>query len=95
MTEKQAFALNIIKENPGICAASFAEKMWPDSNMHTKHSNGGDGCQVGKAGWLCGGSYLGKLKKIGLVRSGGRLGERGFFITNLGSDQLRTVSDKG
>ena len=44
-------------------ARAFAEKMWPQSNMHTKTSNTGNGATRGKAAWLCGGSYLRKLEK--------------------------------
>ena len=36
--------------------------------MHTKTSNQGNGACRGKAGWLCGGSYIGKLKKRGLAK---------------------------
>lgn len=88
-TEKEMKALMIINVNPGISAGDFAEKMWPGNPMHTKHSNGGDGCQVGKAAWLCGGSYLGKLIKKGWVRKPYlTLNEIGFRLTH---DGIKTL----
>lgn len=68
MTEKQAKALNIIKDNPGIRAREFSEKMWPDG-PHRRSKNGGNGSQVGKGMWLCAGSYFAKLRKDGLITS--------------------------
>ncbi len=89
ITEKQRQALQILKENPGISAGDFAEKMWPENPMHREHSNGGNGCQPGKAGWLCGGSYLGKLIKKGLAKKGPyHIKERGFYISRLGTAHL-------
>lgn len=85
-SEKTIQALEIIRDNPKIDARSFAEEMWPESHMHTRHSNGGNGCQVGKAAWLCAGSYLGRLKKAGLIKGaffdgwGHRLTEDGIQI---------------
>ena len=35
--------------------------------MHSMVSNQGNGSTRGKAAWLCGGSYLGRLSKAGLV----------------------------
>lgn len=67
-TEKTIKALQIIDEMKVVTARSFAETMWPDSYMHKKTSNQGNGACRGKAGWLCGGSYIGKLIKAGLVR---------------------------
>lgn len=67
---KETQALNILKDttidNPMTCR-TFAEKMWPDSRMHKKVSNQGNGATTGKAAWLCAGSYLSKLKYKGLV----------------------------
>lgn len=61
-------ALKIIKEFPSISNSGFAQKMWPDSNMHTKVSNQGHGACSGKAAWLCGGSFLKKLVKHGYLK---------------------------
>ncbi len=61
-------ALKIIASMENVSARGFAEKMWPGANMHIKVSNQGHGATRGKAAWLCGGSYLGKLSKMGLIR---------------------------
>lgn len=60
-------ALKIIGDRK-ISASEFAQKFWPDSNMHKKVSNQGHGATRGKAAWLCAGSYMGKLKDKGLVK---------------------------
>lgn len=46
--------------------------MWPDSLMHTRVSNQGNGATRGKAAWLCGGSYIAKLVIKGLVNQDGK-----------------------
>lgn len=61
-------ALTILRDQQPDNAALFAKLMWPDSYMHTKHSNQGRGATIGKAAWLCGGSYLGRLQKAGLIK---------------------------
>lgn len=92
MTDAQYKALTILKDtnlslNKTMGAAGFATKMWEGSGMHTKHSNGGNGCQVGKAAWLCGGSYLAKLRKKGLTGvTGPRFNEH--YITRKGREEL-------
>lgn len=63
LTDTERKALQIVRDHPGISASYFAELMWPDSHMHSKVSNQGHGATRGKAAWLCGGSYLGKLRK--------------------------------
>ena len=68
MSTSQIKALNIIKDNPGLSARLFAKLMWPDSSMHTSVKNTGNGATAGKAAWLCGGSYIAKLRKKGLVK---------------------------
>lgn len=69
LSQRQIEALQIINDNPKIHAREFAEKFWVNHRMHRKVSNQGDGgACIGKAGWLCGGNYVGKLKKKGLVK---------------------------
>lgn len=60
-------ALLILRDEQPYNAATFAEKMWPTSIMHRMVSNTGNGATRGKAAWLCAGSYLGRLEKMGLV----------------------------
>lgn len=61
-------ALIIIRDNEGIRPLVFAEKFWPDSDMHRKVKNTGNGACIGKGSWLCAGSYIARLKKKGYVR---------------------------
>lgn len=68
MTDKMIRALKIIRDRKPGDAESFARMMWPDSIMHQRISNQGHGATRGKASWLCGGSYLGRLSKAGLIR---------------------------
>lgn len=67
MTPTQEKALKFIRDNPGVQAAKIAEHLWPDSLMHRRQYNTGNGACVGKGAWLCGGSYVGKLIKKGWV----------------------------
>lgn len=71
MTDSQKKALEILRDHGPMTAGWFAERMWPDSPNWGKHFNSGSGCVVGKGMRLCGGSYLGRLRKIGLVHRGG------------------------
>lgn len=68
LTPFKAKALQVLLEHPNIRASAFAELLWPESYMHRKVSNQGNGATHGKAAWLCAGSYLGKLRKQFLVR---------------------------
>lgn len=72
LTDARFKALRILKDTGPrkmFTAKAFALNMWPDSDMHLKHSNQGRGACVGKAGWLAGGSFLGKMAKAtGWVR---------------------------
>jgi len=83
LSKRQKEALQIIKDHPGIYARGFGELFWPDHLAHKKQSNNSYGSQRGKPGWLMAGSYLGKLKKKGLIRNGYKLaGEKvyGFYL---------------
>lgn len=91
LTKAQYKALNILKGTDyfnTMASAEFARRMWPDSNMHRKVSNQGHGATRGKAAWLCGGSYLAKLRHKGWVSNG--KGSYGYYITQQG----RKVSDE-
>ena len=58
--------------------------------MHTKVSNQGNGATSGKAAWLCAGSYLAKLEKLGLV-SRGHDGYK--YISQEGKSRLKNEQD--
>lgn len=75
-------------DNPINCSW-FAKQFWPDSNMHLKSSNTGNGACRGKAAWLCAGSYLAKLAKKELTSN---YGLRGYYITKRGKQKLLELS---
>jgi hypothetical protein len=75
--------------NKPITAAYFAQLMWPNSSIHTKISNTGNGACSGKAAWLCGGSYLGKLKKKKLVEWA--YSPTGYYLTQLAREILHQI----
>ena len=78
------FLKNTSDQRP-MTARRFAELMWPGSNMHTSSKNQGNGATRGKAAWLCGGSYLGKLRKMDLVSN---FSSPGYYITSKGLEKL-------
>lgn len=94
MTESQIKALIILShasyESP-MSSAGFADRMWPDSNMHYKTSNQGNGACKGKAGWLCGGSYIGKLKKKGWIATTGNWHNL-FYLSFEGKKALKSLN---
>lgn len=89
LTDSQYRALEILNKRP-LRPKEFGWAMWPDSKMHTKVSNTGNGACQGKAGWLCAGSYLAKLANKGYIK---RLwdctgGLSGYAITAEGKEEL-------
>ncbi len=86
LTPAQVKALTILCNNSSVAtsASKFAELMWGDTNtnMFTSSKNQGNGACRGKAAWLCGGSYLGRLRKKGWVRH--NIKENGYTITGEG-----------
>ena len=83
LTKRQAEALRIIHDRGRITARMFAELFWQDHVAHRKVSNGGHGAQAGKAGWLMGGSYLGRLRK------------NGYTVRCYPDDNLHTLTREG
>lgn len=82
-------ALTIIENttwDKPISARGFAQRFWPDSTMHLKSSNQGNGATRGKAAWLCAGSYFGKLIKKDLAKHAHDF--NGYYITSLGKETL-------
>ena len=94
LTKAQEKALDILKDTSRFgkhfSASGFASLMWPDSTMHTKVSNTGNGATKGKGAWLCAGSYLNKLKKKGYVDCCGEYLNR-WFITEVGKSELKNT----
>lgn len=70
MNKNEAKALMILEDTTferRLTAPLFAMQMWPNSTMHTKVSNQGNGACSGKAAWLVAGSYLRRLEKKGFI----------------------------
>ena len=90
LTDKQAKAIRILRDNPYISANRFA-MLYFDSPKHeylfTAVSNQGNGACAGKKAWLCAGSVLGKLKKELYVDST-RDNPQKFFATAVGRIML-------
>ena len=85
LTAMRRRALAILDGQSGLMmAATFADKMWPDTRRKSAQGSG-----------FAGGGYLGKLVKLGLVRfdtvcsSGGRYTGWGYKITAAGRRALR------
>lgn len=84
-------ALKILADNKRITAADFAVKMWGESHiMHKKVLNTGNGATAGKAAWLCAGSYIGRLKKMGLVSN---FSLEGYELTDAGKVALKAYEE--
>ena len=62
-------ALLILRDRKPKTHAAFALLYWPDNHMHTRRSNAGASgtARHGNGAWLAAGSYLGKLRKRGIV----------------------------
>jgi len=69
LTESQRKALIILKDTEayrkGMTATQFATKMWADSSKWNNHPTRNS--IKGQGMWLCAGSYLTKLKNLGLT----------------------------
>lgn len=91
ITEKQARALSVIGDTPGLTAKGFAVRYFTDPSqdyLFTAVSNQGNGACAGKKAWLCAGSLLGKLKKLGLVAEKPYSDPPRFLLTSKGASAL-------
>lgn len=101
MTPKTRRALKILADKPGISAAGFADRMWPNSPAHRRVYRCGNrnGAARGTAIVRAAGAYLGRLSGRGLVRityesyvdSVGRerTGSPSYRLTDLGRASLK------
>lgn len=80
-------ALKILQGFPQISAGAFALEFWPNSKIHQKVSNTGNGACRGKAAWLCAGSFWGKLEKSGYIKRD--LLNRKISLTEKGLELIR------
>lgn len=91
LTDKQAKAIRILRDNPYITANRFA-MFYFDTPKHeylfTAVSNQGNGACAGKKAWLCAGSLLGKLKKELYVDSTKYDNPARFYATAVGRIML-------
>lgn len=95
LTPKQAKALAVLRDHPGITANGFATLYFTDpsqESLFTAVSNQGNGACAGKKAWLCAGSLLGKLAKKGLVRRDYGSGTGRFYLTNEGENKLKQTT---
>ena len=82
-------ALSILVKNPGVGAKQFAVLYYTEPQyeyLFTAVSNQGNGACAGKKAWLCAGSFLGRLCKVGLVRRDVVAGR--FYVTDKGKQEL-------
>lgn len=92
LSEKARKALLILNDVESISANRFAEKMWPDSPCWLKVKNTGNGACSGKGMWLTAGSYLSKLKNMGMVyQSFTKSGQSIYRISPLGKQSLNVL----
>lgn len=94
LTISQVKALNILEAtsfSKPYSARGFARAMWGETNenLFTKVSNQGNGACHGKAAWLCGGSYLGKLAKKGWVKVA--YNPSRYYISEKGKEMLASL----
>lgn len=84
-------ALQIVRDNPGIVPARFADKMWPTSEGWKRPAKcGPSGSHRGGGMYLAAGGFLGRLYRQGLVqRSYGKYGRPHFYLSQTGSRALR------
>lgn len=97
LTESQIKALTILKDTgymKPVSARYIADKMWGETHigLFTKHSNQGNGACVGKAAWLCAGSYMGRLRKKGWVDV--RYNPSRYYLTDKGKKVLKDIQNK-
>lgn len=97
LSDRQIEALIILNSKESMSATEFGLLFWPNHPTHEKITNNSYGAQCGKGGWLMAGSYLGKLRKRGLVRyaySFEPLSGNGFVLTPKAKDFLIKLKNK-
>ena len=99
INEKQYKALKIVsqklKKHGTIRAYEFALDFWgkdlDKEYLFTSVSNQGDyGACAGKKAWRCGGAYLGRLVKMGLLRRVGFY----YYVSQKGIEGIREYESK-
>ncbi len=99
INDKQYKALKVVakklEKNGTIRAYEFALEFWgkdlDKEYLFTSVSNTGDyGACSGKKAWRCGGAYLGRLVKIGLLRRVGFY----YYISQKGIEEMKEYESK-
>ena len=99
INDKQYKALKIVsqklKKHGTIRAYEFALNFWgkdlDKEYLFTSVSNQGDyGACAGKKAWRCGGAYLGRLVKMGLLRRAGFY----YYVSQQGIEAIREYESK-
>ena len=93
LTAARERALRIFVEHGPLMAGRFAHYMWPDSPGWKRVINCGYGATQGRGMYMAGGSYIGKLRKLGLVDYVWKPGVYEFRITSKGRELLRAAKD--
>lgn len=89
LTPARRRALEILRDYPGIRPLGFAEKMWPDSEGWSHLTScGPKGVTRGGGMPQAAGSYLGKLRKDGLVRNNVSDFNNDYYLTEKGKQAL-------
>jgi hypothetical protein len=89
LTSARRKALEILRDHPGIRPRGFAEKMWPDSEGWSHSTKcGPHGVTRGGGMPQAAGSYLGKLRKDGLVRLDLSQFNNDYYLTEKGKHAL-------
>ena len=95
LTDFRRRALEIIRDNPGIWPARFAELAWPDSEgWRRQRKCGNHGAHRGGGMYVAAGQYLGKLRREGLIYSHSKTGQTCAYLTGDGRDALRESDDE-
>ena len=97
LTPKQAKALSILREHPGVTAHGFAALYFTDPSQETLFtavSNQGNGACAGKKAWLCAGSLLGKLAKRNFVAAVPYSNPRRFYLRENGKLAIQDYENK-
>ena len=60
-------ALRLIEKSKPRSFRLFGKLFWPDNLMHSRVTRCGNGSRRGAGSFLCAGSFLGRLRKSGLI----------------------------
>lgn len=89
ITAKQAAALRVVRDRPGVFPREFARALWPDApGWRVSVKCGPNGSHRGGQMYQAGGAYLGRLARVGLVSRTPSGFQSGAWLTRKGEDAL-------